>query len=193
MRGTLPCFHLDQCCGPLQQLLPSQHCTQSQRVSGTPKIKVRIHPKMYTSTLVLHSAITYRQAYWLVQGNQMSQWQRQICHSPSQTISLPSSPLLWLNALRGRVNQNSIKHQNQGFYGAGAQRSSHPMCWCICTAQHKFYKEIPSFASQLFTLTTKLLPILTAVQSIPLNSIATHQWIKGFLGHPQEAIFLLIM
>lgn len=75
----------------------------------------------------------------------------------------------------------------------GFTDSSHSMCWCIYTAQHKFYKELPPFTSRLFTLTTKLLPVLTAVQSTPLNSVATHQLIQGFLGHPQEAIFLLIM
>lgn len=117
-----------------------------------------------------------------------SQRQGQFCQSPSHAISLPFPTLLWLNALRGRVNRNSIKHQTQSFYRVGAESSSYPMCWCIYTAQHKFYKEAPPFA-----LTTELLPILAAVYSIPLNGIATPQWIQGFLGHPQEALFLLIM
>lgn len=39
-----------------------------------------------------------------------------------------------------------------------------------------------------FSHSTKLLPILAAVQSIPLNSAATafNQWIQGFCGHPQK-------
>lgn len=67
-------------------------------------------------------------------------------------LFLPSPALLWLNAPRGKVNQNSIKHQNQGFYGAGAQSSSHPMCLCICTAQHKVSQgETPFYRSAFHT------------------------------------------
>lgn len=42
-----------------------------------------------------------------------------------------------------------------------------------------------------FSHSTKLLPILAAVQSIPLNSAATafSQWIQGFHGHTQQLYF----
>lgn len=65
-----------------------------------------------------------------------------------------------------------------------------PCAYASVQPSTKFHKEKPPFTGQLFTLTTKL---LLQMQSIPLNSVATHQWVQGFLGHPQEAVFLLIM